>query len=132
LTIYTISGVDAATNASTPGTTEVGNPYSVYFNTGNNHDEGYVARWTGINPGADGTFKVRATAHPSSESGYKAYAFSVFELQSAETITQLGVQRAKSQFRQYVDYHSNAGQQRSGCNTWLVANRFNSRKGNRY
>jgi hypothetical protein len=61
----------------------------VRFNTGNNHVEGYVARWTGINPGADGTFKVRATADPSSESGYKAYAFDVFELQSAETIAQL-------------------------------------------
>jgi type II secretory pathway pseudopilin PulG len=88
-TIYTISGVDAATNASTPGTTEVSNPYSVRFNTGNNHFEGYVARWTGIRPGTDGSFKVRATADPNSESGYKAYAFSVFELQSADEITQI-------------------------------------------
>jgi len=88
-TIYTISDVDAATNASTPGTTEVSNPYSVRFNTGNNHFEGYVARWTGIRPGTDGSFKVRATADPNSESGYKAYAFSVFELQSADEITQI-------------------------------------------
>ena len=78
--IYTISGIDAATNASTAGTTEVNTPYSVKFNTGNNHDEGYVARWTGIHPGTDGAFKVRATAAPDANAGYKAYAFSVFML----------------------------------------------------
>ena len=88
--IYTISGVDAATNASTPGTdVNGGNPYSVRFNTGNNHNEGYVARWTGINPGADGRFKVRAQAAPDANAGYKAYAFDVFMLQSTETIAQL-------------------------------------------
>jgi hypothetical protein len=85
--VYTISGVDAATNASTPGTQEyLGNPLSVWFNTGNNHDEGYVARWTGIRPGVDGTFKVRATATPSVN---QAYAFDVFMLQSADEITQI-------------------------------------------
>jgi type II secretory pathway pseudopilin PulG len=88
--IYTISGVDAATNASTPGTTEPnGTPYVVKFNTGNNHFEGYVARWTGIRPGTDGSFKVRAEAAPDANAGYKAYAFDVFELQSAETIAQI-------------------------------------------
>jgi len=81
-TIYTISGVDAATNASTLGTQEyLGDPLSVWFNTGDNHNEGYVARWTGIQAGSDGSFTVRATHHPSAESGYKAYAFDVFMLQ---------------------------------------------------
>jgi len=81
-TIYTISGVDAATNASTTGTQEYqSNPLSVWFNTGNNHDVGYVARWTDIQPGTDGTFKVRATHHPNANSGYKAYSFDVFMLQ---------------------------------------------------
>ncbi|MDY6990237.1 MAG: DNRLRE domain-containing protein, partial [Thermodesulfobacteriota bacterium] len=84
-TIYTISAssVDAATNASTPCTQEyLGDPLSVWFNTGGNHDEGNVARWTGIEAGADGSFTVRAEAHPDSpSSGRKAYAFDVFMLQ---------------------------------------------------
>ncbi|MGD0786120.1 MAG: metallophosphoesterase, partial [Sedimentisphaerales bacterium] len=82
-TIYTISGIDSATNASTAGTTEyLGDPLRVRFNTGNNHNEGYVARWTGITPGADGKFKVRAEASPDSNDPAirKAYAFSVFML----------------------------------------------------
>ncbi len=88
LTIYTISGVDSATNGSTTGTQEYqSDPYRVFFNTGNNHDEGYVARWTEINPGSDGTFKVRAEAHPDSEdSGRKASSFDVFILQQDDTM----------------------------------------------
>jgi hypothetical protein len=81
-TIYTISGIDAATNASTAGTQQYQNiPLSVWFNTGDNHSQGYVARWTDIQPGSDGSFKVRATHHPNAESGYKAYSFDVFMLQ---------------------------------------------------
>ncbi|MHC4090725.1 MAG: hypothetical protein ACYSVY_10700 [Planctomycetota bacterium] len=81
-TIYTISGVDAATNASTTGTQEyLGNPHSIWLNTGNNHAEGYVARWTDIEPGADGSFTVRAEAHPAMGDGIRAYAFDVFMLQ---------------------------------------------------
>jgi hypothetical protein len=81
-TIYTISGADVAANASTAGTQEYqSNPLSVWFNTGDNFDEGYVARWTNIRPGSDGSFKVRATHHPNAESGYKAYSFDVFMLQ---------------------------------------------------
>ena len=45
--------------------------------------QGYVARWTSINPGADGSFTVRATHHSTAESGYKAYAFDVFMLEEA-------------------------------------------------
>jgi hypothetical protein len=85
VSIYTISGVDAAANSSTAGTVEyLGNPLSVSFNTGDNHIQGYVARWTGIEPGADGSFAVRATHHPTAESGYKAYAFDVFMLAEEE------------------------------------------------
>ncbi|MDD5327870.1 MAG: metallophosphoesterase, partial [Phycisphaerae bacterium] len=81
-TIYTISGIDAATNASSVGTTEyLGDPWRVRFNTGNNHNEGYVAKWTGIHPGTDGSFKVRAEAAPDANAGYKAYSFDVFMLQ---------------------------------------------------
>jgi hypothetical protein len=77
VTRYTISGVDAATNASTSGVTVISN-LSVAFNTGDNHAAGYVARWTGIQPGADGSFTVRAEAHTTE---YRAYAFDVFMLQ---------------------------------------------------
>ena len=76
LTRFTLSGVDAATNASTSGVT-VTAPYAVAFSTGNNTTNGYVARWTGIRPGADGSFAVRAQAHDVNQ----AYAFSVFMLQ---------------------------------------------------
>ncbi len=75
-TLYTLSGVDAATNASTTGVNVIDN-YSVWFNTGDNHSTGYVARWTGIQPGADGSFTVRAQAYGSE---YRAYAFDVFML----------------------------------------------------
>ncbi|MFH1108834.1 MAG: DNRLRE domain-containing protein [Planctomycetota bacterium] len=77
ITRFSISGVNGATNASTPGVQEYnGNPLQVYFNTGDNHTSGYVARWTDIDPGPDGSFTVRAQAH----SGNEAYAFSVFML----------------------------------------------------
>ena len=72
---FTISGVDAATNASTSGVT-INNEHSVTFNTGYNTENGYVARWTGINPGADGAFTVRVEADSSTE----AYGPSVFML----------------------------------------------------
>jgi hypothetical protein len=78
LTIYTLSGADTFTNASTEGV-DVLAPNQVRFNTGGNHNEGYVARWTGITA-ADGSFSVRAQADPSSPDG-KAYAFDVFMLE---------------------------------------------------
>lgn len=77
LTIFTISGVDDAVNASTSGVTENSN-MSVQFCTGYNTVDGYVARWTGIQAGADGSFKVRAEEGGPDN---KAYAFSVFMLQ---------------------------------------------------
>ena len=75
---FTISGVDAAINASTSGVTVKDAPqgHSVAFNTGYNTVNGYVARWSGINPGADGTFKVRVEA----DADYQAYGPSVFML----------------------------------------------------
>ena len=77
VTRYTISSVDEATNASTSDVTEINN-LSVAFNTGDNHDEGLVARWTGIQPGSDGSFTVRAQADGSTN---QAYSFDVFMLQ---------------------------------------------------
>ncbi|MHC4749205.1 MAG: lamin tail domain-containing protein [Planctomycetota bacterium] len=81
LTIYTISGADSYTNASTPGVDVLtASENKVRFNTGDNHNEGYVARWTGIRA-SDGTFKVRAESDPSSTEGRKAYSFDVFMLE---------------------------------------------------
>ncbi|MBW2401425.1 MAG: hypothetical protein JRG80_19585, partial [Deltaproteobacteria bacterium] len=59
ITIYTLNGGDASSNASTAGVTVI-SPTSVSFSTGNNHAAGYVARWTDIDPGADGTIVIRA------------------------------------------------------------------------
>ncbi|MBN1817093.1 MAG: lamin tail domain-containing protein, partial [Sedimentisphaerales bacterium] len=78
LTIYTLIGADTYTHAGTPGV-DVLSEDSVRFNTGGNHDEGYVARWTNITA-ADGTFTVRAQADPSSPDGTRAYSFDVFML----------------------------------------------------
>ncbi len=77
LTKYTISGADAFTNASSSGTTIGDGGASTTFCTGENTTTGYVARWTGIQPGADGKFKVRAE---SGSAQYRAYAFDVFKL----------------------------------------------------
>lgn len=77
ITRYTISGADAFVNDSTPGTTITNGGASTAFITGYNTANGYVARWVDIEPGADGTFKVRAEAGSSE---YRAYAFDAFML----------------------------------------------------
>src|SRR3990172_7844880 len=46
-TRYTISGADTFTHAGTLGV-DVISEDAVRFNTGDNHNEGYVARWTGV------------------------------------------------------------------------------------
>ena len=86
LTIYTITGADTYTNASTPGVDVLAED-KVRFNTGDNHNEGYVARWTGITA-ADGSFTVRAEADPGSTDG-KAYSFDVFMLEGGSRGTDI-------------------------------------------
>ena len=81
-TIYSIIGADTYTNASTVGV-NVTSEDEVWFNTGDNFNEGYVARWTGITA-SDGTFTVRATHHPNTNIEDKAYAFDVFMLETLE------------------------------------------------
>ncbi|MCX6880093.1 MAG: Ig-like domain-containing protein [Verrucomicrobia bacterium] len=77
---FTISGHDSATQSSTTGVT-VNSPDSVTFCSGIN-TVGYVARWTKIRCGADGTFKVRV------EDGGgvgKGYAFDGLMLRETDT-----------------------------------------------
>ncbi|NLG74411.1 MAG: DNRLRE domain-containing protein [Chloroflexi bacterium] len=84
ITRFIISGVDSAVNASTPGVTVKSNE-EVAFSTGSNTEKGYVARWTGINPGIDGTFSVRIQSDTSDR---RAYGPSVFMLQAeGEVVT---------------------------------------------
>jgi len=78
--VYSISGADSVANASTSGV-NVTSDTEVWFNTGDNYNDGYVARWTNVEPGSDGSFSVRATHHSTADSGRKAYAFDVFMLQ---------------------------------------------------
>ena len=78
-TIYSIMDADTYTNASTTGVNVVSEE-EVWFNTGDNYNEGFVARWTNITAD-DGSFTIRATHHSTANSGYKAYAFDVFMLQ---------------------------------------------------
>jgi hypothetical protein len=85
-TIYTLSGADSSVHASSVGTTEISST-SVSFVTGDNDTNGYVARWTAIDPGVDGTITIRAEADPTSPSGQLAYAFDVFMLEEAEAST---------------------------------------------
>ena len=79
-TRYTISGADTFSNSSTSGV-DVISEDSVRFCTGDNYNEGYVARWSGIRA-SDGTFEVRAEADPDNPSSdpQKAYSFDVFML----------------------------------------------------
>ncbi|HOJ75212.1 MAG TPA: hypothetical protein PK458_19140 [Phycisphaerae bacterium] len=77
ITRYTISGADGFTNVSSPGTTIEADGASTVFNTGYNTQTGYVAWWVDIDPGPDGSFKVRAEA---ATSDHRAYAFDAFML----------------------------------------------------
>jgi hypothetical protein len=56
----------------------IGDPYAVYFNTGENTTHGYVARWMNIQPGSYGSFKVRAQ---SNDSVCQSYAYDMFTRQ---------------------------------------------------
>ena len=66
---FTISGADACVQAGTPGVTVLSNE-SVSFISGSNTVNGYVARWTNIRCGADGTFKVRVNEGGGANKGY--------------------------------------------------------------
>ena len=83
VTNWKLMGADKATYASSPGARKVADD-SVEFSTGEN-GVGYVARWTDIKPGADGTIVIR-TSHTVGEANgglpgahaYKGYGGGVF------------------------------------------------------
>ena len=53
---------------------------SVSFSTGYNTLNGYVAKWTGITAGADGSFSIKSE-WDTTQAGTKGYAMSAFRLE---------------------------------------------------
>ena len=78
---FIIQDVDSAVNTSSAGaaisTTSITDDTTV-FCTGNNTGDGYIARWSNVEPGVDGDFTVRVESNSSTDE--HAYGFSVFML----------------------------------------------------
>ena len=75
---------DAATNASSNGVV-VNSNESVSFSVGYNTMNGYVAKWTDIEPGLDGSFSVTSewdVAQGTGTENTKGYAMSAFRLEA--------------------------------------------------
>jgi CotH protein/lamin tail-like protein len=84
-TRYSLSGAEEGySNISSDGVI-VNAENSVSFCTGVNTANGYVAQWTDIAPGVDGSFSVKAEAHGAPYQTRKAYSFDVFMLQVLQT-----------------------------------------------
>ena len=89
VTNWKLMGADSFVYASSPGARKVADD-SVEFSTGSN-PAGYVARWTDVRAGADGTVVIR-TSHTVGEAAggipgahaYKGYAGGVFLLAEQE------------------------------------------------
>lgn len=79
-TKVTIEGAQTYTNASSSGV-EVNSEASVSFCTGYNTENGYVAKWTGVTTGPDGSFSVKSEWDDYLD-GSRAYAMSAFKLES--------------------------------------------------
>ena len=78
-TKVTIEGAQTYTNASSDGVI-VNSEDSVTFCTGYNTVNGYVAKWTGVTTGPDGSFSFRSE-WDSTLPGDKGYAMSAFRLE---------------------------------------------------
>jgi uncharacterized repeat protein (TIGR02543 family) len=81
-TKVTIEGAEAYTNASSPGVV-VNSETSVSFGVGYNTVNGYVAKWTGVTSGSDGSFSVKSewdSTQGSGDQNTKGYAMSGFYL----------------------------------------------------
>ncbi|MEN6521567.1 MAG: hypothetical protein ABFD46_10530, partial [Armatimonadota bacterium] len=83
ITRFAISGALAFTNASSSSAVIGTDGSYTEFNTGDNGGEygaGYIAKWTGIQPAADGTFTVRAASGDNCNAAGSSYGFSAFML----------------------------------------------------
>jgi len=80
-TKVTIEGADTYTNASSSGVV-VNGPSSVSFCTGYNTINGYVAKWTSVTTGPDGSFSIKSE-YDDSQAGTKGYAMSAFKLEQS-------------------------------------------------
>ena len=80
----TIEGAEAFVNASS---TEVivNSQDSVSFSVGYNTLNGYVAKWTGVTTGSDGSFSIKSE-WDDSQAGTKGYAMTAFKLEDAGDI----------------------------------------------
>ena len=85
VTLWRIIGADSFTYAAPEGAQKIDDD-AVEFSTGWN-TQGFVAKWTHIKPGADGSFTIRTTHSVGEDSGglpgahsYKGYAGGVFKL----------------------------------------------------
>ena len=59
LSAFTLAGADAAVNSSSAGIQDAA---ITHLDTRSNHIPGHIIRWTGMDPGADGTITVTVTA----------------------------------------------------------------------
>ena len=79
----TIEGTTARTNTSSSGVIVYADT-SVSFSVGYNTVNGYVAEWSNIAAGPDGSFSIR-NVWDTSQAGTKGYAMSAFRLQEIDT-----------------------------------------------
>jgi len=77
--LFTIMGHNGAVNNSSSGVISKTDNTTIML-AGDNRTTGYIARWDGIIPAVDGSFKVRAEATADSEDG-KAYPLGGFMLE---------------------------------------------------
>ncbi|MBN2455051.1 MAG: metallophosphoesterase, partial [Sedimentisphaerales bacterium] len=80
-TKVTIEGADTYINASSAGVI-VNSGDSVSFCTGYNTLNGYVAKWTSVTTGPDGSFSIKSE-YDDSQTGTKGYAMSAFKLEQS-------------------------------------------------
>ena len=80
----TIEGAETFVNASSTGVI-VNSPDSVSFSVGYNTVNGYVAKWTGVTTGTDGSFSIKSE-WDDSQAGTKGYAMAAFKLEDAGDI----------------------------------------------
>ena len=74
LTTFALLGADDWTNTSSTGTQASVDGSAITFSSGYNTLTGYVARWTGIEPGDDGEIQLASTVDAAAEEAFGAGA----------------------------------------------------------